>query len=166
MKRIFAIVTALVLSLSLCVTAHAADGGIIDAAGLMSGADQNALQQEAQAISEQYDIAVYAITVDDYQEFTDGEIEDAADYFYGGLMEENAILLMLSMYDRDYLLIAYGDAAQYAFNDEGREYLADYFLDDFSNDDWYYGFSDYISWCGEFMEAAENGEPFPAQTSP
>ena len=166
-RRIFAFVTVLVLSLSLMVTAQAADSGVLDSAGLMTADEQQALLQQAQTISDTYDVGIFSITVEDYTDYTIGELEDLSDALYTEIASgEDAIMLILSMAERDYLLMAYGDYAQYVFNDSGRQYLADYFLDDFGIDDWYAGFEDYVQWCGEYLEAAQSGEPYSDQNVP
>ena len=74
--------------------------------------------------------------------------------------DRDCLLLLLSMDDRDYNLIAYGDFAQYAFDDPGRERMVSFFLDDFASNNWYQGFSDYLSWSGDYLAAARSGEPY------
>lgn len=168
-RRIFAFVTALVLSLSLCLTAQAesfAVGGFYDFSGMTTAEEQQALGQMANEISAQYNVGVYGFIMDDYWEYSDVSMEDAADVLYDTMPEEDALLLILSMAERDYLLIAYGEYGHYAFNDEGRQYLTDYFLDDFANDDWVTGFEDYFSWTGDYMEAANAGEPYSGSNIP
>lgn len=168
-RRIFAFVTALVLSLSLCLTAQAesfAVGGFYDFSGLTTAEEQQMLGQMANEISAQYNVGVYGFIMDDYWEYSDVSMEDAADVLYDTMPEEDALLLILSMAERDYLLIAYGEYGHYAFNDEGRQYLTDYFLDDFANDDWVTGFEDYFSWAGDYMEAANAGEPYSGSNIP
>jgi hypothetical protein len=88
------------------------------------------------------------------------------EYSLGLGEEKNGLLLLLSMDDRDYSLVTYGDFGNYAFNDEGRPLLADFFLDDFGSDDWYTGFSDYLDWSEKYLIAAGNGEPYTNDHSP
>jgi len=144
---------------------------VTDAAGLLQSEEWQDLESRARDLSWQHDIGVYIITVEDYTDYTDGSIYDAADLFYHdyalGLGENlDAVMLILSMESRDYLLIAYGENAQYAFNDEGRERLDDFFLDEFGNDDWYGGFSEYLTWTADYLENAANGTPYSADHIP
>ena len=44
--------------------------------------------------------------------------------------------------------------------------LTEFFLDDFSDDEWYRGFSDYIDWCGIYLSAADAGQPFSDENPP
>ena len=107
--------------------------------------------------------------MDDYRNYTDGSIYDAADAIYFGWdlnKHRDAIMLILSMAERDYLLIAYGENAKYAFNDSGRELLDDYFLDNFGFDEWYDGFTDYLTWSADYLENAKNGTPYSDDNIP
>ena len=88
------------------------------------------------------------------------------EYSLGVGAEQDGLLLLLSMEDRDYSLITYGDYGNYAFNDSGREAMTKYFLDDFGEDDWYEGFADYLEWTDVYLKAAEEGEPFSENNPP
>ena len=67
-------------------------------------------------------------------------------------------MLLLSMEDRDYALIAHG-YGNTAFTDYGKDRLSDEFLDNFRRNDWYGGFADYVSYAGELLELSRGGEP-------
>jgi len=75
-------------------------------------------------------------------------------------------MLLLSMDDRDYSFIAHGDFANAAFTDYGKEQLAQEFLDDFRYDDWYGGFSDFISECDRYMALSAEGAPIDVEPEP
>ncbi|MBE6030606.1 MAG: TPM domain-containing protein [Clostridiales bacterium] len=138
---------------------------VTDYADLLTDSEQQILENKAQEIADTYGVGAYIVTVNDYRDYTDGSIYDASDFFYlenelGEGNDGDGIMLLLSMTDRDYNLIAYGDYAQYVFNDGGMYYLEDFFLDDFRNDDWYEGFYDYLTWCDNYIVQAENGEAY------
>lgn len=144
---------------------------ISDTAGLLTETERETLEQQARALSEKYAFGVYAITVDDYADYTYGDVLDAAEELYhsydlGVGTDQDGILLLLSMDDRDYSLIANGKSGHYAFSEEGRKALTEFFLDDFGDDNWYGGFSDYLLWCGNYLEAAEHGNPYSAGDLP
>ena len=144
---------------------------ITDVAGLLTESEWGTLERLARTLSEEYSFGVYAIAVDDYEDYAYGDVQDAAEALYHGYdlgagADRDGVLLLLSMYGRDYGLIANGDFGDYAFNEEGCEALTAFFLDDFADDDWYGGFSDYLTWCGNYLEAAQNGEPFSADNPP
>lgn len=127
--------------------------------------DISALEERAAAVSEQYGCGVYIVTVEDFTDYSDAYyVDDFGEELFSsydlGLGDGNCgILLILSMAERDYGLVAHGDFANTAFTDYGKDALAEYFLDDFRNDDWYQGFADYIDGCAEFMRRAADGQP-------
>ena len=144
---------------------------VSDAADLLSDEQWQMLEKQARAIEEQYEFGVYAVLVNNFSDYTYGTVQDAAETIYRtyslGLGEEkDGVMLLLSMYDRDFSLITHGTKGNYVFNDEGRQYLTEYFLDDFAEDDWYTGLADYISWCGLYLEEAATGEPYSASNVP
>jgi len=144
---------------------------ITDTAGILTEEEWQQLEGQARNIAEQYEFGVYAITVDDYLNYADGSIFDAATELYQryslGLGDDKGgVLLLLSMADRDYSLITYGDFGNYAFNEAGRDALEEFFLDDFADDGWYAGLKDYVTWCGDYLTAAINETPYTADNLP
>ena len=106
---------------------------------------------------------MYFITVDDYTDYGDGSIYETAKeiYLYNDLgwgEAKDGVLLLLSMADRDYTLIAYG-YGNTAFTDYGKDYLAEQFLDDFADDDWAGGCQDYLNTCASMLKSARSGHP-------
>lgn len=165
-RKCLNLMTVLIASLLFVLPTLAADRDHVeDYAGLLTAEERQGLEQQAQSYLDQYGVGVYIATVDDYFDYTNGNIYDAADYFYQD-REENGLLLLLSMADREYVILAYGDYAQYAFNDAGLDAMEDYFLDDFGFDAWYDGLAEYISWSGDYLEQAENGTPYSADNIP
>lgn len=136
---------------------------VTDDAGLLTPEQWEALNSKAKAISEQYNCGVYIVTVNDYQQFANS-VEDCSrgifnKYELGYGSTKDGVLLLLSMADRDYDLIAHGDFGNAAFTDYGKEQLDAYFLPSFAKDDWYSGFAGYLNGVDEFMAAADAGEP-------
>ena len=138
---------------------------VSDTAGLMTSEEWRKLESTAENISEQYGCGVYIVTLQDYRDYGSyNNFWDFSEAFYTrynmGLGEaRNGILLIMSMAERDYSLLAYGRDAHYAFTDYGKEQLADSFLDNFRRDDWAGGFGDYIDNCGVLVARAKNGDP-------
>lgn len=140
---------------------------VTDAAGLLTSSEVAALEAQAQAIESEYDFGVYIVTIYDYTDVSSVSVFDAAcdiyeAYSLGVGPDDDGLLLLLSMYDRDYSLITYGDFGNYAFNDDARISLTDYFLDDFGSDLWYDGFADYLSVAELYLENAAAGNPYTA----
>ncbi len=138
---------------------------VSDEAHLLSVDAWTQLEAEAERISKKYQCGVYIATVPDYTEYGSYSSfwsfsEDFYNNYHLGIGEKrNGILLILSMAERDYSLIAYGSDAHYAFTDYGKEVLENEFLDDFRRDDWAGGFGDYLSMSEQLLASAAAGEP-------
>jgi len=145
---------------------------IHDDCGLLSNHECQELQLLAQEAASTYNCGVYIYVVKDMDAFTyDYELyEDAfgieafAQYIFfnelkGMGSSGDGILLVMSMAERDYDIMAHGDFGNYAFTDYGKSELADSFLSYFADGDWYSGFSAYLKRVGQFLKLAEEGKP-------
>lgn len=168
MKRKIAVSLALALLLCMLLSsaayAQGETGHVADGAGLLSQSEREKLEKAAEDISAKYRCGIYIVTVEDYRAYTGGDVTACAEAIYksedlGYGPERDGVLLLLSMEDRDYSLIAYGAFGNAAFTDYGKERLSDEFLDDFSEDEWFSGFEDYLDVSARFMAAAREGSP-------
>lgn len=158
---------AVVSMLTVCVTTVHAEAqlyNITDDAGLLSEEGKNKLEQKAEAVSEEYGVGVYIVTVDDYEDYSSEDVYTATygiyhEYTMGEGEDRNGIMLLLSMEYRDWAMFCYGEKCEYAFNEYGQEKLEEVFLDNFGEDDWYGGFEDYIEECEKYLKKAEEGDP-------
>lgn len=167
MKRFFAFLSVLVLAVFFCCPVWAEEEEpfpyVCDTVPLLTDSQWLSLYELAREISEQYQCAVYFITVDDYTDYGSGSIYNVAkgiyrDYDLGWGEEKSGVLLLLSMEERDYTLIAYG-YGNTAFTDYGKDYLSEKFLDNFAEDDWAGGCRDYMNTCAELLKLAREGQP-------
>ena len=181
MKKYASLLFALVLALSLSVSAAADSSGVYvyDDAALLTQEEYDTLTASAMAVADQYGCGVYVVTVDDMADYIDpdavtetGETGMAAftEYAWDALglaasYDSNGIMLALSMAERDFQMLAHGDTANAAFTDYGKYTMQDEFLDNFREDDWYGGFADYIAACGRYLEANANGTPIDVEPS-
>jgi len=145
-------------------TESGAAGYVYDYYGLLTSDEALQLENSAAAASKQYGCGVYIMVVGDYTDYGSGSIYDFAKDFYrsydlGWGAGRDGVMLTLSMADRDYWLIAYGDKGNAASRTMAKEVLADQFLDNFKNDDWYGGFTDYVSACAGFLAQEDAGTP-------
>lgn len=143
---------------------------VTDAAGLLSEDERDALEDQAELIEDLYDFGVYIVTVDDYRSYSTGGVYQAGtaiyDYYTLGVGEgREGLMLLLSMNDRDYALVIHGEAAHYAFSDNARTLMTEYFLDDFAANSWYWGFVDYLDVAEQLLEAAAAGDPYVGSSS-
>ena len=145
MKKISrSLIPVLILLLMLSATVFAETKGsntlpyfISDTAGVLTSEEWQDLENKAERISQEYQCGVYIVTLDDYRDFGSySSFWNFSEEFYTryqmGIGEQrNGILLIMSMADRDYSLIAYGSDAHYSFTDYGKEVLENSFLDNF-----------------------------------
>ena len=166
------IVILLVLLMMLSVAAFAETKNssslpyyVSDSAGVLTSEEWQELENKAERISREYQCGVYIVTLDDYRDFGSySSFWSFSEEFYTryqmGIGEQrNGILLIMSMEDRDYSLLAYGSNAHYSFTDYGKEVLENSFLDNFRRNDWYGGFADYLNGAEMMLKQAAAGNP-------
>ncbi len=137
---------------------------VFDEANLLSADEREKLEALSAEITAEYPINIYVATVDDFRNIDSSSIYNAAKQYYlsrglGFGDGRDGMLLMLSMDDRDYTLIAYGDYATTNLTDYGRQKLSEEFLDDFRHDDWCGGFEDYFKVTKEYLHEAKVNRP-------
>lgn len=136
-----------------------------DAAGLMSAQERQSLEDKAQQLASKYGVGVYVLSVDDYRNYGgSSNIEFWTEKLYldnnlGLGSEQNGVILVLSMAERDYCLKIYGEDALFAYTDYAQGQLTDRFLSSFRSNDWYGGFSKYLDFGGTILEDAQDGSP-------
>jgi uncharacterized membrane protein YgcG len=148
----------------------AAESFFGDDTGRLSEEELASLNEKALEISNLYQCGVYGLIVEDYREYDQESVYDAAKALYkekefglGG--DRDGVFLLLSMADRDYALIAHGEKGNGAFTDYGKDELSGEFLGDFGKDDWYGGFSSYLSGADRFLALYDEGEPYDVGSS-
>ena len=164
MKRFVSVLTAVLLLALLIVPASAAQTPeycVYDIAELLTDEEYWVLEDYAREISERQQCAVYFLTVDDFREYGDGVIFDVARQIFlnndFGMGEaQDGVLLILSMAERDYCLLAHG-FGDTALTDYGKDYISEHFLDNFGSDDWYGGCMDYLTYTDDLLAQARAG---------
>lgn len=164
MKKLIHLILTLFMIGMMAISSSASEMYVYDEAGILSAEELVGLDAKAEEVSEEYGYGVYVIVVQDYQDYSTGDVYTAATEMYHGLQlgegaEREGILLMLSIEDRDYSTFFYGENVEYAFNEYGQIQLEEQFLDDFGDDRWHDGFYDYVTTCEEYLELAEAGDP-------
>ncbi len=145
-------------------TAATADYGpyVRDEAGLLTEEQVNTLEEQAKTISNAQKCGVYILTVNDFTADGADTIRDFSKGYYkdndlGWGDGRDGEMLVLSMADRDYWLLAYGNHGNAAFTDDNRSTVEDAFLDNFREDDWAGGFADYLTASEELLTEAPSG---------
>ncbi|MFR4068578.1 MAG: TPM domain-containing protein [Oscillospiraceae bacterium] len=173
-KRIICLLAALLLLLGLSVSASAAVyANVIDTAELLSESEAEALDARCSELEQTYGCGVYLMTVDDYTAYYSADsIESFAESVFldlglGAGEEQDGVLLVLSMAERDYDICAHGTIGNRAFTDYGKGVLAErWFLEPFSRDDWSGGFAAFLDGCEEYLRMDAEGAPFDQGTDP
>lgn len=163
-RKLFSVSLLFVLALMLTCSVFAAPEDatyVYDWAELLSQEEWEDLQQDAQYIADCYGCSVYIATVEDYTYYA-YDIFDAADEIYwdsdiGIDGDAEGLLLLLSMAERDYSLTAYGENTRAVFTSSRRSLVEEAFLDDFKENDWYSGMSDYLDEADALLAQAEDG---------
>ena len=145
---------------------------VFDEADILTDEQERTLALRADEISRANGCGVYIIALDDYRDYTDTyslyscdeEIRTGYNLGYGA--DNSCICLFLSMNARDYDLLTFGDFAATAFTDYGKSRLESAFLDDFSDDNWYGGLTDYLETCGSLLQSAAAGKPVDIGSNP
>ena len=136
---------------------------VFDYEEVLSQTENDLLETKTKAIAEKYGVGVGIITIDDYTPYGDGAY-DAAEQLYneldlGASEDGDGVALLISLDDRSFATYAHGAKAEEIFSDAVLQDLEPYFLDNFGNDDWYGGFSDFVSGCEWYLQhVAEGGE--------
>lgn len=137
---------------------------VTDEAGLLDEQQRIELEAKAAEISSARECGVYIVIVQDYSYYTTGQILYFAEsifteYYMGWGADRDGVVLVLSMADRDYALLAHGGKGNGAFTDYGKDVLSEAFLDNFANDDWGGGLSDYLNTADLMLERYAQGSP-------
>ena len=165
-RKLVSILLVLLLVFCVSTSALAAETGyVLDEANLLTPEQWQTLEQAAEKITEQYEVGVYIITVDNYTNYSHKEdpfdatwdIYHANELGYG--KDREGLVILISVETRDCSLFVYGENAEYAFNAYGQEQLENEYLDNFREDDWYGGCMDYLTTAGKYLSKAEAGRP-------
>lgn len=155
-KKIMMILVAFCLAFGMNVSAFAEETYVRDNAAILTEEERASLEERAKEASEETKSGIYILTVEDFsQDGYSDTFDFAIDYYtqndlgYGE--EKNGVLVMLSMNDRDYEIICYGENEDLIFNAYGFDEVVDAMLDDFAEDYWYNGFFDYIATCRKVL---------------
>ncbi len=171
-RKIMKSLTIFIIALCLMAPAfiYGASGAldnVTDAAGLLTEDERIELDERAAELSDLYECDIIIVTVEDKGEM---HIEDFAQHVYdeydlGYGEEKSGIMLMISMAERDYDIMAHG-YGNVAFTDYGKAVLENRFLSDLSVGRYHDSFSAFVEGCGEFLVASRNGSPIDISTDP
>ena len=167
-KKLFSLLTALVLCLLCAVPAFAEMPLVMDTYELFKPEATAELEQKAQDASAGHGVNVYLLTVDDI----DGQNvrEFAKDWYrnydlgYGD--GKSGILFLIALDSRDYVTITYGDGVT-AFTDYRIAQIEDKIVPMLSDGSYYKASDTYIEMCADTLDFyAEKGAPLDSGNDP
>lgn len=134
---------------------------VTDSADLLTDDEEAELSARAWELTKEYQCGVYIVTL---YSLHGVEVWKANEHLWnkyemGYGEDQSGIVLLLSTEYRDYDIAAHG-YGNVVFTDYGKKKMAERFLDEFGNDDWYGGFTEYLDCCEDYLQLAYEGEPF------
>ncbi len=148
--------------------ALASDRFVHDNYALFSSSDLNALETQARATSEKYDVGVYLLVVDNIGQ---SSARDYAINYYrnadlGLGAGKSGILFLVAVNSRDYVTITYGDGIN-AFTDYQIEQMEDAIVSELRHDRWLDAAHTYLDLADYTLAfRAEHGEPLDYNNAP
>ena len=174
-KRVIAFLAVLTMIMSMTVTAFASADyyeNVFDTAGILTAEEVTQFEAKAAEITNNYGIGVYICTIPNLSDYgyTKDQAYDCAksifkEYGYGVGDDQSGIMLLLSMSERKFALIAHGKGNQ-ALTDYGNEQMREEFLDDFGEDEWAEGFGDYLEKADRYISLWAEGKPVDVGSDP
>lgn len=166
-KRIISVIFAIALALMMSTVSFAAaedvefDLMVVDYPDILTDEEASQLDSMAWDMTQRYGCAVYIMITDTLDGMEAWEYNELLhrDLSLGYGPDKSAVILLLSMNERQYDIMAHG-YGNTVFTDYGKEVMAERFLEHFAYDDWYMGFYVYLQTCDEFLALASEGEPF------
>ena len=160
-KKLFSLLTALVLCLLCAVPAFAEMPLVMDTYELFKPEATAELEQKAQDASAGHGVNVYLLTVSDIggQNVREFAKDWYRNYDLGYGEGKSGILFLIALDSRDYVTITYGGGVT-AFTDYRIEQIEDAVVPYLSDNDWAEAASEYLSMCADTLDFyAEHGEP-------
>ena len=170
-NKIFALLSVLVISISFCIPAFAAEEitppRLVDNADLLSDSEEKDLLAKLDEISTRQGNDVVIVTVSSLEGKTATEYaDDFFDYnYYGQGPSESGILFLVSMSERKWAISTKGDCIP-AFTDAGQEYIINKIKPDLSDGNYNQCFNDFAQLSDDFLTQAANGSPYDVNNLP
>lgn len=164
-KKLFALLLALVLSLSCAVPAFAANidrSRIVDGAELLTDDEVSVLSDLLDEISTRQQMDIVVMTSDDLQGYDTAtecadELYDYCGYGYGD--DKDGIMLFISMDDRDWAISTCGRAIE-VFGEYDCDYIADEIVPYLSDGDYAAAFELFAQLCDQFITNGSVDDPY------
>lgn len=129
----FLVLLCMVLMLTVSVCAAEEPRYIFDHADIFTDDEETLLKWYAEEAETIHKLGLYIAVVDDFKEYDEADVFEAARRYYilndlGVGPEHGGLLMLLSMAERDYAIIAYGDYANSVFYEDRMETISKQFV--------------------------------------
>lgn len=138
---------------------------VTDQADLLSNREEERLSARAEEICGKYGCAVYIIIMENYRDYTESRsLENCGDdiregYNLGGRPDADSVILLHSLAERDYGILAHGDFGNASFTDYGKEVMAKPIVEKLKESDWYGAYTAYLDECERLLALSAKGKP-------
>ncbi len=169
MKKIisFALLLTL-LCMALSVASFGADepDRLVDDADLLTKSEEKKLEARLDEISEKHGVDVVVVTVESTGRYTPSAYSDKIydREGYGQGEDKNGVMLLISMEERDWDILANG-LCNYAIDSDVRESIGDNIVSDLSDGEYASAFNTFADECDYYIDGYINGFPFDAGTT-
>ena len=160
-RKLLSMLFAVVLCLSLTVSAFAASGAdIYDEADLLTTQEETQLAGKLSEISGEFDAQIVVMTVSSTGGNIDAYIEDQYDSMNMGYGENrDGVLLLVCMDDREYRILSNGYAGE-SIGPSQIDAIGDAIVSDLSDGAYADAFSTFADQCAYYLNGYLNGFPF------
>ena len=162
MKRIFSVIFALLLCLSLTVSVSAAQmPRLMDAADLLTDYEEAELLRRLDDLSQELQADIVIVTLESCGGYSADAVAEACydEYGFGIGPDRDGVLLLLSMAERDWRILCNGFAAT-AITPGERDSIGDDIVDELSAGEYMEAFMEFSSLCRYEIEGERTGFPF------
>lgn len=141
---------------------------LVDEAGLLSEEESSTLINKLEEISQRQKNEVAVVTVNSLEGKTaEAYADDYYDYNgYGYGENDDGLLLLVSMEEREWAVTTYGYCHTVAFTDAGLDYISSEFRRKLSSGEYAKAFDCFADLCDDFLTQAATGEPYDVDNMP
>ena len=141
---------------------------LVDEAGLLSEEESSTLINKLEEISQRQKNEVAVVTVNSLEGKTaEAYADDYYDYNgYGYGENDDGLLLLVSMGEREWAVTTYGYCHTVAFTDAGLDYISSEFRRKLSSGEYAKAFGCFADLCDDFLTQAATGEPYDVDNMP
>ncbi len=134
---------------------------VIDQADLLTAEEEQSLISLYDKISSDHNFDVTVVTLESIngQEPSDAAWSVYREAGYGQGINQDGVILLISMEERDWAIEAAGYGEK-AINEDARNYISDKIVSDLSAGNYYDSFMAFGNLCDEMLTRAEGGKPY------